>query len=173
MNKRVKKIKMRSGRDATRSVVKKLLLGLITHGKLTTTLKRAKITKSNIDKLVYKSREKTEASNNVLLKNLGNREAVAKLFDVIGPKFKGRTGGYVKLVRLGQRMGDGAETARLEWIEPIVNLTNEKETIKTTPDMAQIEAEPVKVAEPNIEKKEEQSKSKEVKKTIKTKTKKE
>lgn len=130
MSKGVKKIKIRSGRDSNRALVRKLLLGFITNGRLTTTLKRAKIAKSEIDKLVYKSREKNEATKNVLLRHLADRKAVNKLFDEVGPKFKQRTGGYVKLIRLGRRMGDGSETARLEWIESFEKIPDTTKTVK-------------------------------------------
>ena len=62
MNKRIKKIKIRKGKDATESVVRKLVVNFITHGKITTTVKRAKIIRSEIDRLVHKAKDKKQSS---------------------------------------------------------------------------------------------------------------
>lgn len=126
MRHKQKKIRFRKGRDATRATARKLVLNFIEHGKIETTVTRARTLKSLIDRLVYKAQNKTESNKNVLLSKLGEPKAVVKMFDVIGPHFKNRTGGYVRLVKLGTRLGDGGQIVRVEWIKPIVEAESEK-----------------------------------------------
>lgn len=145
MNKRVKKIKVRGGRDATRSVLRKLMRGLIINGKINTTLKRARIVKQVADILVHKAIVKTEASKNVLLRYLGQEKLVAKMFEEIGPRFTSRVGGCVRLVKLGPRVGDGAFMARVEWTEPIQTESEKGQAprgVKEDKDAPAVEKEP-------------------------------
>lgn len=126
----VKKIKFRNGQDAHQALTRKLLLNFIRHGKLETTLKRAKVVKSSIDSLTSKSITGTESSKNVLLRELGDRDAVKKMMSVVAPTFKEGTGGFVRLQRLGQRQGDNAEVALLTWTKEIVQEESEKSSTK-------------------------------------------
>jgi large subunit ribosomal protein L17 len=117
----VKKTKFHHGQDSHQALTRKLLLNFIQHGKIETTLKRAKVVKSNIDRLTSKSISAAESDKNVLLKVLGDRAAVKKMMLEIAPVFKGEvTGGFVRLERLGQRQGDNAEVARLTWTKEVV-----------------------------------------------------
>lgn len=120
MYKGVKKLRLRKGQDATQATVRKLVVNFIATGRVKTTVKRAKIIKSQIDILVHKAQDKTEASKNVLLKRIGDQKVVTKLINEVGPHFKTRTSGFVKMVRMGARVGDGAEIALVEWVEPFV-----------------------------------------------------
>lgn len=122
----VKKIKFRNGQDSHQALTRKLLLNFIRHGKIETTLKRAKVVKSSIDRLTSKSITGTESSKNVLLRELGDRTAVKKMMNVVAPTFKEGTGGFVRLQRLGQRQGDNAEVALLTWTKDIAGDTSEE-----------------------------------------------
>ncbi len=120
MRHRVKKIRFGGGRDANRMLVRKLLVNFFTRGKLETTLSRAKAIRPTVERIVEKSKEKTEANKNCLLKTLDQKKVVNILFDQIGPVFKDKHGGYVRVVKLGQRSSDGGERARIEWTQPVV-----------------------------------------------------
>lgn len=132
MHHRVKKIKFKKGKDATRATLRKLALNFIKHGKIETTLSRAKILKSLMDKLVAKAKKKTEATKNFLLRRLGEKEAIEKLFNTIAPSFNDRESGFVKLIKLLPRLGDGIGMARLEWVKPIVSVKSSKLKVKNT-----------------------------------------
>lgn len=123
MYKNVKKTRFRKGQDSSQATVRKLVVNFIATGRLKTTVKRAKIIKSEIDELVHKAQNKTEASKNILLRRIGDQKVVIKLIDDVGPHFKSRISGFVKLTRTGKRLGDGAETALVEWIEPMIVAT--------------------------------------------------
>ncbi len=116
----VKKIKIGRGRDATRMLVKKLAVNFIRHGKLVTTIRRARVLKSTIETLVEKAKVQSQANQNVLLATLGDWSLVQMVFKNVGTALKDKAGGYVRLVRLGARSADGAEVARVEWAYPVV-----------------------------------------------------
>ncbi|OGK22298.1 50S ribosomal protein L17 [Candidatus Roizmanbacteria bacterium RIFCSPHIGHO2_01_FULL_39_8] len=120
MRHRIKKIKFKSGRGANKMMTRKLIVNFIRQGKITTTLKRVKILKAQIEKLVEKMKVKNEANKNKLLSVVGDERLIPKMFEDIGKPLKERVGGYVKIVRLGARQSDSAEVAMLEWAYPII-----------------------------------------------------
>ncbi len=122
MKHKVKKIKFKKGKDSAEATMRKLATNFINNGKITTTLSKAKKLKSFIDRLVFKAKEKKESTKNILLKHLGEEKVINKLFDVVAPKFNDRSSGFVRVIKLGQRLGDGAEIARMEWVKPILEV---------------------------------------------------
>ncbi len=129
MRHRVNKIRFKQGKDATRMLVRKLTVNFLTHSRIETTLKRAKVLKSVIEKLVEKAKVESEANKNKLLSAFNDKRLVDKMFKEIGKAMKDKVGGYVRIVRLGSGRDDGAEMARLEWAHPIV--IEEKKLKKT------------------------------------------
>jgi large subunit ribosomal protein L17 len=116
-----KKIRFKAGKDAYQMLVRTLAINFLAHGKMETTHKRAKVIKTYIEKLVEKSKEKTEANKNCLLKAFGNdKKTIAFLFNQVGPVMKDKIGGYVRVVKLKQRLSDGSLVCRLEWVYPVV-----------------------------------------------------
>lgn len=125
MTHKVKKAKIKYGRDANRALIRKLVGDFVRYGKLVSTIQRVKIARTEIDRLVGKAREDTNASKKIVLSSLVDQKLVKKLYEATA-SFSGRIGGYVKTSRLGKRVGDGAELARMEWV---VDVTP-KEVIK-------------------------------------------
>ena len=117
---RKKLIKFKEGQDAKEMLLKKYVRSLLLDKKITLTLKRAKIMKGRMDKLVEKAKEKTEANKNYLLRQVTDAKLVDVFFTEVGPLFKDRQGGCLKMTRLGSRSSDGAEMALLEWSVPFV-----------------------------------------------------
>jgi large subunit ribosomal protein L17 len=129
----IKKIKVKSGRDANRMLIKKLLFNFLKGGLMVTTEKKAKILKTLIERMVDKAKRNDEASKNVLLKHFTNKKAVSVLIEQVAPEFKDRTGGYVRVIRLNQRENDGSQMSRVEWVAPIViDWTGAKKVEKKT-----------------------------------------
>lgn len=116
----MKKIKFKQGKDANKALMRKLMVNFITHGKIQTTIKKAKVLKSEVERFVEKTKVETEANKNNLLKMIGDSELVKKSFEQIGKPLKDKIGGYVRVVRLGMRDSDGTEMAKLEWAYPVV-----------------------------------------------------
>lgn len=121
----VKKTKFRSGRDANRMLMRKLALNFLAHGKLTTTITKAKVLKTYMEQLTEKAKERKESNKNYLLRRLANVSVVNRMFDEVGPSVKEVTGGYVRIVKLGERDSDGALMARVQWTKPVLAITQE------------------------------------------------
>jgi large subunit ribosomal protein L17 len=95
-----------------------LLRNFFLHGRLTTTLPKAKEIRPHVEKLITLARTKTLARIRRALVTLGHdRDLVAKLFDEVGPRFQNRPGGYTRILKLAKpRVGDAAPRARLELV---------------------------------------------------------
>lgn len=120
MRHRVKKIKFSNGIDANRALTRKLAVNFFLKGKLTTTLSKAKAIKPVIEKLIEKMKVKTESNLNYLKQKLDNKEVLEIAYKDISPVIVKINGGYIRVVKLGKRESDGAETARIEWVYPII-----------------------------------------------------
>ena len=113
-----------SHRKATLSA---LSVALITHKKIRTTVAKAKETRMVIEKLITRAKnavaretgatQKDVHARRVSFSFLHDRKAVSSLFNDIAPKVAARPGGYTRVVKLGQRQGDGAELAVLELVD--------------------------------------------------------
>ncbi|MFH1610049.1 MAG: 50S ribosomal protein L17 [Candidatus Bipolaricaulota bacterium] len=112
---KVPKLSMKS--DRRRAVLSGQAKDLILHGKVDTTPARAKATQALVERLVTWARKGDQAAQrrafSVLLQS---KEATAKLFSDLGPRYRDRDGGYTRVLKLGPRRGDGAEMARLTWV---------------------------------------------------------
>jgi large subunit ribosomal protein L17 len=91
------------------------VVGLIQHGRITTTLERAKATRPIAEKMITLGKEGGLPARRRAIQVLNSAPAVKHLFTTVAPAFADRKGGYTRIVRLGRRVGDGAETAILEW----------------------------------------------------------
>jgi large subunit ribosomal protein L17 len=116
----VKKFKFGSGIDANRALARKLAVNFFLKGKLSTTLPKAKAIKPVIERLVEKMKVRTEANVNYLKSKLDSKEVIEIAYRDISPVIAKVNGGYVRIVKLGQRESDGAETARIEWVYPVI-----------------------------------------------------
>jgi len=116
----VKKIKFSNGIDANRALTRKLAVNFFLKGKLSTTLSKAKAMKPVIERLIEKMKVKTESNLNYLKQKLDRKEVIEMAYKDISPTIAKINGGYVRVIKLGQRESDGAETARIEWVYPII-----------------------------------------------------
>ncbi len=99
------------------ALLKGLMLALIAHGRIETTEAKAKELRPFMEKLVTKANQGTLASRRLVISRLYNRTAEAsKLIDTIAPKYKGRTGGYTRITKLGARAGDASKMAVIEFV---------------------------------------------------------
>lgn len=99
------------------SMMKNLAISLIEHEKVQTTAAKASEVRSSVEKLITLSIQDTPHRRQLAEARLGNRFAVAKLFDDLGPRMSGRNGGYTRTYRLGNRRGDGAPVVQIEIVE--------------------------------------------------------
>jgi large subunit ribosomal protein L17 len=90
---------------------------LVEHERIVTTLPKAKELRPIAEKVITHGKHGTVHDRRWVLRWVLRRELVAKVFDVIAPRFSERPGGYLRIVKLGPRQGDGAEMAVLELVE--------------------------------------------------------
>jgi large subunit ribosomal protein L17 len=107
------------GRTAShrKALFSNLVSSLVEHERIVTTLAKAKELKRRADKVITLAKRGDLNSRRVAFKTIKNKEALTKLFDILGPRFAKRNGGYTRIYHLGNRSGDAAKMAVLEWVE--------------------------------------------------------
>ncbi|MBN1558172.1 MAG: 50S ribosomal protein L17 [Lentisphaerae bacterium] len=106
------------GRSAAHreALMASLVCNLIERKRIRTTLVKAKQARRVAERMVTLGKRGTLAARRRAAAVLHNPEAVRALFADVAPRFEERAGGYTRIVKLGRRNGDGAETAVLEWV---------------------------------------------------------
>lgn len=120
MKHRVSTIKFKYGKDANKMLTRKLLKNFVVSGRMTTTEKKIKLVKRQVEKLVQLAKRNTETSRVLLRSHLADRRVEDVLIKYVAPVFKDRVSGFTTLVHLPQRESDGAIVARLQWSVPVV-----------------------------------------------------
>lgn len=98
-----------------KALYKSLINALIQHGRIKTTLAKAKAIKGLAEKLVTRAKENSVSAFSQLSSFLTKKDIINKLFKEIAPRFQNKLGGYLRMVRLGRRAGDNAQEVMLEW----------------------------------------------------------
>jgi large subunit ribosomal protein L17 len=100
-----------------RALLSNLASQLITHKRVVTTLAKAKALRVYVEPLITKAKENTTHQRRVVFSYLQDKEAVTELFSTVSEKVAGRPGGYTRIIKLGARVGDNAETALIELVD--------------------------------------------------------
>lgn len=103
---------------------------LILHKRITTTTAKAKALRSYIEPLITKSKDDTTHSRRVVFSYLKNKYAVSELFREVSPKIIDRPGGYTRILKTGNRLGDNAEMCIIELVDYNENML--EDTAKKT-----------------------------------------
>ena len=103
-----------SGPDHQRLLLGTLAAQLFEHGRIRTTEAKAKAVRPLAEHLITFAKRGDVHARRQVLKTIPDRDVVHKLFSEIGPRFAERSGGYTRILKLGQRMGDGAPMALIE-----------------------------------------------------------
>jgi large subunit ribosomal protein L17 len=113
-----KTVKLRRTQGHRNALLSNLAVSLIEHGRIKTTIAKAKALRPLAEKLVTKAKTGTLHARRMALADLRhNVGAVHKLFAEIGPLNAERKGGYTRIVKLGQRRSDASEMAFIEWVD--------------------------------------------------------
>lgn len=97
-----------------KALYRNLMIALIEHRKITTTIAKAKAVQPEIEKLISLARVDTVHARRMALSKLDSKDAMRKLFAFAPANYAGRNGGYTRITKLGPRLGDGAEMALIE-----------------------------------------------------------
>lgn len=116
-----------------RSMLANMACSLIEHKRINTTVAKAKALKQFVEPLVTKSKEDTTHNRRIVFAYLRNKYAVTELFREVAAKVGDRPGGYTRIIKLGNRLGDNADMAMIELVDfnELYNATK-KEAKKTT-----------------------------------------
>lgn len=116
-----------------RAMLANMACSLIEHKRINTTVAKAKALKQYIEPLVTKSKEDTTHNRRIVFAYLRNKYAVTELFREVAAKVGDRPGGYTRIIKLGNRLGDNADMAMIELVDfnELYNATK-KEAKKTT-----------------------------------------
>jgi len=99
------------------SLKKNLAISIIEHESVRTTLAKAKEIRRFLEPLVTLAKENTVANQRLAYSKLRSKEAVAKLFNELGPRYKERPGGYLRVIKSGLRNGDKAPSAQIQFVD--------------------------------------------------------
>ena len=118
----------KSHRDA---MLSNMATSLILHKRIFTTLAKAKALRVYVEPLINRSKEDTTASRRVVFSYLQSKEAVTELFKNIAEKVADRPGGYTRILKTGNRLGDNAKTCFIELVDYNENMLKEKAAKKS------------------------------------------
>ena len=113
---RHKKIGRRLGRDSShrKAMFRNMAVSLIEHESISTTLSKAKELRRTLEPLITLAKEDNASKRRMAFNKIRNKAAVGKLFNEIGPRFKDRPGGYLRILKKGSRPGDSAPMALIQ-----------------------------------------------------------
>ncbi|MDE0915233.1 MAG: 50S ribosomal protein L17 [Planctomycetota bacterium] len=99
------------------AMTRNMAVSVIEHERIITTLPKAKAVKPFIEKLITLAKDPSQHNRRRAFSKLRDKDATGKLFDVLGPRFLERPGGYCRILKLAKRrLGDGGERAILEFV---------------------------------------------------------
>ncbi len=99
------------------AMLRNMMNSLIAHEAIKTTVPKAKELRRVVEPMITLAKEATVANRRLAFDRLRDRDSVSKLFDVLGPRFKARPGGYTRILKMGFRVGDNAPMALVELVE--------------------------------------------------------
>ncbi len=145
MRHRVKGKKL--GRTAAhrKATLRALSTALIKHKRIKTTVAKAKALRTFVEPLITKAKKDTVHSRRLIAREIHDKAVVQELFNEVVPKIGDRPGGYTRIVRLGNRVGDAAEMAIIELVD--YNDVNVKKPKKTKKKAEKVDETPVETKE--------------------------
>lgn len=100
-----------------KALLRQLAISMILHERITTTEAKAKELRPVVEKLVTIAREDSQFHRRLIMSKIDHELATAKLFEVVAPRYETTPGGYTRISKLGQRRGDAAPMALIEFVE--------------------------------------------------------
>lgn len=122
------------GRTASHrsAMLSNMACSLIKHKRITTTVAKAKELRKFVEPLLTRAKEDTMHSRRIVFANLKDKQVVTELFREISTKIADRPGGYTRILKTGNRLGDAASMCIIELVDYNENMLKEKATKKAT-----------------------------------------
>ncbi len=113
----------RLGRNSSHraAMMRNMVTSLLRHEKITTTTTRAKELRKIAEKMITLGKRGDLHARRQALQVIRDRKVVGKLFEMVAPRYKDRPGGYTRIMRLGNRLGDNAPLCLIELVEEEMN----------------------------------------------------
>jgi large subunit ribosomal protein L17 len=99
------------------AMYRNLVTDVLRYEKITTTVQKAKEIRSMVEKMITLGKKGSLANRRQALAFIYDEKVVAKVFDELASRYQERNGGYTRVTKIGMRLGDGAEMARIELVE--------------------------------------------------------
>jgi large subunit ribosomal protein L17 len=138
----------KSHRDA---LLANMTISLIMHKRIVTTLAKAKALRMYAEPLINRAKTDDTANRRVVFRYLQNKEAVTELFQNISQKIADRPGGYTRILKLGNRLGDNAKTCFIELVDYNENMLTAGKDAKKAPRTRRSKAKKAEEATPAVE----------------------
>ena len=138
----------KSHRDA---LLANMTISLIMHKRIVTTLAKAKALRMYAEPLINRAKTDDTANRRVGFRYLQNKEAVTELFQNISQKIADRPGGYTRILKLGNRLGDNAKTCFIELVDYNENMLKAGKDAKKAPRTRRSKAKKAEEATPAVE----------------------
>ncbi len=111
------KRKLQKSSTHRQAMLSNMTVSLFRHGRIETTLPKAKELRSYAEKIITKAKTNDLNTRRLIMKKVQDKEIIKKLFDEIAPKYIERPGGYTRILKMYPRRGDAAEMAIIELVE--------------------------------------------------------
>lgn len=102
---------------ALKALFRGLMVSIVEHGRIKTTVDKAKELRKHIEKAITLAKKSDLASRRLLLSRIPNKDTVETLMSDLAPRFKDRNGGYTRVIKIGRRPGDSTEMAFIEFVD--------------------------------------------------------
>ena len=109
--------KLSRNTNQRRALLKGLAISLFEHGRISTTLPKAKELRKYAERLVTIAKKGDANAHRLVFSRLQNKDITKKLLGEYGPKYSERPGGYTRIIKRGRRLGDNAEMAYIELVD--------------------------------------------------------
>ena len=140
-----------------RALLRGLVDSLVEHGRIKTTLPKAKELRRHVEKAVTMGKKQNLHARRVLLSRYPNKNTVKTLVDDLGKRFQERPGGYTRIIKLGARPGDQAEMAYIEFVDYQVPENFSEQVEKLEAEKAQKNEKRVELAKKKLRKSQRQA----------------
>jgi len=116
MRHRSKKVILDRKKAPRQALLSSLICQVIIYEKIRTTEAKAKAVKPLVEKIITRAKTDTLANRRLVIARLPIKKAAKKAFEVLGPRYQERKGGYLRIIKIGPRNGDGAKMVQLELV---------------------------------------------------------
>ena len=134
-----------------KAMLSNMACSLIEHKRIKTTVAKAKALRKFVEPLITKSKTDTTHSRRIVFSNLRQKEVVTELFGDVASKVATRKGGYTRIIRTGNRLGDNAEMCFIELVDYNETYVTDKPKKKTKSTRRSSGAKKVSAAKPAVE----------------------